>query len=114
MPKKTNKFDAAAEKAKVDNWEPEKCTIKLNETAETFLAFCQRALGTSDVAPLVVAGEPLNGASIGNLAEAFAICYSLGKSAPKTAHAPSAGAPEPDSLAARRAALGRGGDSADA
>lgn len=94
---KRNKFDPAPEPEK---FEPEKCVTPLNPTAEEFLVFCRRALGTSAVAPLVVAGEPLNGASIGNLAEAFAICYGLGKQAGKT---PAAG--DADPLAARRAAL---------
>lgn len=99
MPRK-NKFDPPAEPEK---FEPERCEKKLNDTAEEFLVFCRRALGTNETAPLVVAGEPLNGASIGNLAEAFAICYGLGKQAPaKTAPAPE------DPMAARRRMLENG------
>jgi hypothetical protein len=100
MPSKPNKFDP---KPEPDKFEPEHCKAKLNPTAEEFLVFCRRALGTSEVAPLVVAGEPLNGASIGNLAEAFAICYGLGKQASKTT-----GPGSDDPLAARRAALTNG------
>lgn len=100
MAARKNKFDPAPEPEK---FEPEACDAKLNDYAEEFLVFCRRALGTSAKHPLVVAGEPLNGASIGNLAEAFAICYGLGKQAGK----PTAPA-EPDSLAARRAALENG------
>ncbi len=97
MPRaKANKFDPPA---KPEKWEPEQCGTKLNDTAEEFLVFCRRALGTNAKAPLVVAGEPLNGASIGNLAEAFAICYGLGKQAK-----PGAPATE-DPMAARRKAL---------
>lgn len=97
---KRNKFDPPPEP---ESFKPERCTKTLNDTAEEFLVFCRRALGTSETAPLVVAGEPLNGASIGNLAEAFAICYGLGKQAGKT---PAPG--EPDPLAQRRAALENG------
>ena len=100
MPRK-NKFDPPAEPEK---FEPERCEKKLNDTAEEFLVFCRRALGTNETAPLVVAGEPLNGASIGNLAEAFAICYGLGKQAAKTAPAPE------DPMAARRKALEESND----
>ena len=103
MPSKQNKFDPKPEPEK---FEPETCDSKLNETAEEFLLFCRRSLGTSAKHPLVVAGEPLNGASIGNLAEAFAICYGLGK---KTATQ----GPD-DSLAARRAALATNGARTDA
>lgn len=115
MPRKKtgeNKFDPPTPEEK---WEPEQCDTRMNENAEAFLVFCRRALGTSATAPLVVAGEPLNGASIGNLAEAYAICYGLGKAGalPVPKGAPPA---EDNPLAARRAALNarNGADDADA
>jgi hypothetical protein len=93
---KQNKFDP---KPEPERFEPEKCETPMTENEEAFAVFCQRMLGTSKRHPLVVAGEPLNGASIGNLAEAFAICRGLGKQSGKQA------GDSPDALAARRAAL---------
>lgn len=100
MAARKNKFDPAPEPEK---FEPETCDAELNSYAEEFLVFVRRCFGTSARAPMMVGGEQMNGALVGNLAEAFAICYGLGKQAGK----PTAPA-EPDSLAARRAALENG------
>lgn len=100
MAARKNKFDPPPEPEK---FEPEACDAKLNEYGEEFANFCRRMLGTSKKHPLVLGGEVLNGASMHALFEGFAICYGLGKQAGK----PTAPA-EPDSLAARRAALENG------
>lgn len=89
-----NKFDDVPEPKHV----AEVCDIDLSENEEGFLAFCRRAFGTSKTQPLVYGGEPLAGVTIGNMAEAFAICRGLGKQAMKPANAPG-------EAATRRAAL---------
>lgn len=96
MVKKRNKFDPAPESPK---HEVETCTTPLSDNEEAFLVFCRRAFGTSANAPLVFAGEAMNGATIGNMAEAFAICRGLGK------QAPARGAQVPDGIGLRREAL---------
>lgn len=73
--KKENKFDDVEESA----WSPSKCTGELNERGEAFVVFCQRLLGSSPIAPLVLGREVLNGASIGAIVEAFEACYPLTK-----------------------------------
>lgn len=101
MPSKPNKFDP---KPEPEQWEPEKAEGVLNDRAETFLLFVRRCLGTGKIAPLVVGSEPLNGASLKAIYEAFDCCYPLGKN----------GLPEADPLAARRAALQNGEKQTDA
>jgi len=90
--KKANKFDP---EPKPEAWAPEECKDEVSDRSEALLTFIRRCLGTSEVAPFVIAGDVINGASIAALCGAFKDCNPVGKD----------GAPVPDGIASRRAQL---------